>query len=468
MTRLKTLALGAGALLIGGFSLAAQAQDAGGADPSLVERGHYLATAGDCAACHGDNAAGGLAIESPMGAIYASNISPDPVNGIGKWTLQEFGDALRKGRAPGKGWLYPAMPYTSYAGLSDDDVKALYSYFRLKVAPQATPAPETKLPFPFMRIAMIGWNFLNLHEGKAAGAIPVEGDQLKRGQELVETLGHCSTCHTPRNDLMGEIDSQHLGGGQVGTWNAPNITPSKNGIGAWSDADLKAFLKTGSANNHAAAGDMGLAVEHSFSHLSDADLDAMVAYLRKVPAVDGTAAYAPVGSAKAINVANVEGMPGDYAQKADYASVTDGAALYLGACGTCHGINGEGSTDGMRPSLIKNGTARAYSPDNLIQVVERGIDRTTPSGHAFMPAFASQMTTAQIAALTTYVRVTFGNMPNGVVTEAKVKQVVSGDVKPSWLIANAATLAYVGIAAAVVIVLLIIGFLATRRRPQAA
>ncbi len=202
-------------LLLSGFALSAQAQDNGGADPSLVERGHYLATAGDCAACHGDNAAGGLAIESPMGAIYASNISPDPVNGIGKWTLQEFGDALRKGRAPGKGWLYPAMPYTSYAGLSDDDVKALYSYFRLKVAPQAKPAPETKLPFPFMRIAMIGWNFLNLHDGKAAGAIPVEGDQLKRGQELVETLGHCSTCHTPRNDLMGEIDSQHLAGGQV-------------------------------------------------------------------------------------------------------------------------------------------------------------------------------------------------------------------------------------------------------------
>ncbi len=213
---------------------------------------------------------------------------------------------------------------------------------------------------------------------------------------------------------------------------------------------------------------MGLAVEHSFSHLSDADLDAMVAYLRKVPAVDGTAADAPVGSAKAINLADVEAMPGDYAQKADYASVTDGATLYLGACATCHGIDGQGSTDGVRPSLVKNGTARAYSPDNLIQVIERGIDRTTPSGHAFMPAFASQMTTTQVAALATYVRVTFGNMPNGTVTEAKVKQVVSGEVKPSWLIANAATLAYVGIAAGIVVVLLIIGFVATRKRPQTA
>lgn len=467
MATYKTILGGIATALLCGFAATASAQDNSGADPALVDRGHYLAVAGDCAACHGDNGSGGLAIESPMGAIYASNITPDPKSGIGGWTLEQFGDALRKGRSPEKGWLYPVMPYTSYTGLSDDDVKALYSYFRLKVAPVAQPAPETKLPFPFMRIAMIGWNMLNLSTGHAAGAVPVDGEALKRGQYLVETLGHCSTCHTPRNDLMGEVDSKHLAGGLVGTWNAPNITPSAAGIGDWSAADLKTFLKTGNARNQAAAGDMGLAVEHSFSHLSDADLDAMVAYLRKVPAVDGPVTRAPVGQAKPIDIATAETMPGDWAEKANYAAVDSGQTLYLAACSTCHGLNGEGTADGTRPSLVKNGTVRSLSPDNLIQVVEHGIDRTTPTGHAFMPAFGPQMSPAQIASLVTYVRTSFGNLPDAAVSADQVNDVVAGKVKTGWLISNAATLAYAGIVVAIVIILLIIG-LVFRRRPQAA
>ncbi|WBO21320.1 c-type cytochrome [Sphingomonas abietis] len=458
MTRLKAMLAVVSAVLLSGVPTLAGAQDRSAADRSLIERGHALAVAGDCSACHGPSGAGGLAIQSPMGAIYASNITPDTTNGIGRWTEPQFADALRKGRSPDKGWLYPAMPYPSFTGLSDDDVKALYAYYHLAVAPQPKTVPATHLPFPFWRPAMVAWNLFNLHVGKVAGAVPVQTDAEKRGRYLVETLAHCSTCHTPRGLLMGEIGSQHMAGGFVGTWIAPNITPSPEGIGDWSDADLRTFLKTGHVRNHVAGGDMGLAVERSFSQLPDSDLDAMIAYLRKLPPVDGKPARSPVGAAKPTDVAQIEAAALAGVKKPDFAAVTDGAVLYQGGCASCHGQDGGGSSDGAFPSLVQSDTARSYKPNNLILTIYHGIQIQTPSGHAAMPGFAASMTPAQIAAVANYVRSHFGNIDRSDVTEADVAQVIAGKTPTNWLFARAALLAYIAIALIAVLL-----FLAVRR-----
>lgn len=450
------LLLASSALAHGSF-----AQTTSEADPALVAKGHAIAIAGDCAACHGDTDSGGMPIESPMGAIYASNITPDPVNGIGTWTLAQFADALRRGRSPDKGWLYPAMPYTSYTGMSDADIKALYSYLKLEVKPQPNKVPETKLPFPYFRMAMIGWNWLNLRVGHPSGEVPVSSAELKRGQYLAETLGHCSTCHTPRNFLMGEIGSKHLAGGWVGTWIAPNITPA--GIGSWTNAQLVQFLKTGSANGDVAAGDMGVAVEHSFSHMSDADLNAMVDYLRQVPSV-GTSGKAPLGIGKLPSLPEIEKVPGDWKQKIDASTVTDGGTLYQSACASCHEARGQGTSDGVHPSLIRNSTARALSPDNLVLVIANGVNRKTPGDYQFMPGFQTQMSRAQMAALATYIRTDFANVPNPQVTEADVDNILAGKAPTSWIIANAANLAYASIALGVVVIVLLLLWFFSRKR----
>uniref|UniRef100_A0A8R2HBG0 Uncharacterized protein n=1 Tax=Acyrthosiphon pisum TaxID=7029 RepID=A0A8R2HBG0_ACYPI len=216
--------LAAASLLLAG---AVQAQDA---SPDLVKRGEYLATAGDCSACHrdphsGKPFSGGYAIQSPMGMIYGSNITPSKTAGIGNYSLADFTAVMRKGKAPGNHYLYPAMPYTSFAGLSDEDIHALYSYLMLGVPADNHPAPETDLPFPFsFRPVMAMWNLLFLDSKAVPGSNAASGS-AERGEYLVRTLAHCSTCHTPRNGMMAEQGDRFLSGGKVGSWTAPNITP---------------------------------------------------------------------------------------------------------------------------------------------------------------------------------------------------------------------------------------------------
>ena len=289
-------------LLLAQLAVAAAAQ-AADPDPALVDQGRYLAAAGDCAGCHGPTLAGGDPVPTPIGAVHASNITPDRATGIGSWTLAQFSDALREGRAP-EGHLYPAMPYTAYTGLSDAEVRALYAYVMLAVGPVSKTPPADDLPFPFYRIAMLPWNWLFLTQGQPTGAVPVSGAQRERGRVLVETLGHCSACHSPRGTFMQERSDRHLAGAMVGGWWAPNITPDATGIGAWSDAKLATFLRTGHSDVAVAAGDMGTVVSRSLSKLNDSDIDAVMAYLRAVPkvtspqpATSGIATDAPIAVA---------------------------------------------------------------------------------------------------------------------------------------------------------------------------
>ncbi|MPQ92556.1 cytochrome c [Thioclava sp. JE_KL1] len=441
--------------------LAANAQsssDASGGD--LVKRGKYLAIAGDCSSCHAENFSGGEKIESPIGAIYAPNITPDEKTGIGDMTEAEFEGALRRGKSDT--WLYPAMPYTHYTGLTDADVKALWAYFK-QVKPVENDVPETDLGFPFVRPAMMGWNTLFLDKGQPPGAVDVSGDQLQRGRYLVETLEHCSSCHSPRGTLMQEDTSKHLAGGMLNGWYAPNLTPSdKGGLGDWSEADIVAYLSKGRNAHAVAGGEMGLVVSRSTSKLSSDDLTAIAKYLKAVKPVDTQPeASGPDGQAT-LDLAALEAPNGDWKSVVGH-DTTDGATLYQGACATCHGMNGQGTA---APALSKISDVRSANAANVVQVIAHGINMPNDARHVAMPGFQRTMNDAQIASVASYVRTNFGGV-DGEVTKGSVANILSGKQQVSWIIANAAQLAWAAIAVAVLLVLALIGWAVMRTRRRA-
>lgn len=407
-----------------------------------LERGRYLAIAADCMACHtaasGKPYAGGYAIDSPLGTIYATNITPSKKGGIGHYTEADFARALRQGVRADGSHLYPAMPYTSYALLSDADVGDLYHYFMHAVKPVDEPARQTKLPFPFnVRLSMLGWNALFLDDKRF---VPDAGKsaQINRGAYLAEGLAHCSACHTPRNMLMAEVGSQQLAGANLGSWHAPNITSDAiSGIGGWSDAELAAYLKTGHVEGKGqAAGGMAEAIQNSLQFLRHDDVAAIVAYLRTVPPVRAAgqqkAAYS-YGSA-ASEEAALRGM----ASSTEHHSLNSGAVLFSGYCASCHSASGAGSTGQAYPALFNNTATGASTPANLVSAilfgVERKIGKEGEEVEAFMPRFDQRsyvqaLTDEQIASIANYVLKQYGN-PAVTVTPAYVAQARSGGETP--------------------------------------
>lgn len=465
MLRRLALAL----LALAGMAGAGAAQTA--PDPALVERGAYVARAGDCTACHtapgGAPFAGGLAIPSPMGPIVSTNITPSKSHGIGDYSLADFAAAVRHGVLPDGTRLYPAMPYPAYAGVADDDIAALYAWLMLAVEPvDAAPAETTALPFPFgFRPLMIGWNLLY----GGGGFVPKAGasDLVVRGQYLVETLGHCGTCHTPRNVLMGEERARFLGGGSVGAWVAPNITSDAlAGIGGWSAEEMVAFLGKGRAPGKAVAGgEMAGVVEHSLSHLADVDLAAIAAYLQTVPPVADPALARPAyGWSEARPVAITAIEPGNGPTQSDLAdsSTLDGAILFNGACATCHGLDGAGTPDGTYPSLTANSTVGASNPANLVLTIVGGLDRRDNDGHAFMQPFADELSDAQVAALASHVTARFGN-PAVTIDAAGVEALRAGGPAP-WIVAAAPWLVALAGGAVILILVGIVSLLLFGRR----
>lgn len=432
-----------------------------------VQRGHYLAVAGDCEACHtapgGKAYAGGLPVATPIGSIVSTNITPSRTDGIGGYTLQQFGNALRGGiRADGK-HLYPAMPYTAYAQLDDADVRALYAYFMHGVQAIDSRPPRTRLPFPFnIRASMAFWNLLFLDK-KPFAPDPGKSAEWNRGAYLVRGLTHCGTCHTPRNFLMAEQSSRFLSGASLGTWFAPNITPdADSGIGNWSDRDIIQYLQRGSAPNKGqAAGPMAEAVDHSLRHLTDADLDAIAVYLKSIPARRDP---------KAVRAADAWGEP-----YADLASIRGkplprnpdhmtGPQLYDAYCATCHQDRGQGSFDGSLPPLFHNTATGRRNTDNLVMVILDGIAWRTDGSGIRMPAFAQELSDRQVATLGNYLTQHFGN-PAAAVTVAQVRTLRAGG--PS---SNLVLLARILIAAALVVLIAIIVAIVralTRRRRHA-
>jgi mono/diheme cytochrome c family protein len=436
-------------------------------DPALVQRGEYLARAGDCASCHtaptaGSPAfAGGYLIPSPIGSIVSTNITPSKTHGIGGYSLADFSRAVRNGVLPDGTYLYPAMPYPSYAGVTDEDLAALYAYFMLAVSPVDVSPPRTTLPFPFkIRPLMIGWNLVFAGEGftPAPGA-PAE---VQRGQYLVQTLGHCGACHTPRNAFMGEETSRLLSGGNVAGWHAPNITSDPvAGIGGWSVGEIVTFLRDGSVQGkNVAAGSMAEAVEHSLQYLSGDDLRAVATYLKTVPAIanpDAPRSAYGWTEARPVVVTTYETGNGPLQSDLANASTLDGAVLYNGACASCHGIDGGGTPDLFYPSLTANATVGSINPANLVMTIAQGVDRRGARQHAFMPSFAGELTNAQIAAVASYVTARFGN-PKISVDEAVVAELRAGGPTPMIV-----TVGPYAAAAGLFLLALILVAIATRR-----
>ena len=462
---MKHFRLAAGAALLSLVTMPALAADAAVQDMASIERGRYLATAGDCIACHsvpgGKPMAGGLSLATPLGPIVATNITPSKTHGIGTYTLAQFSDAMRHGvRADGAN-LYPAMPYTAYAKVSDADTAAMYDYFMHGVAAvDAAPAKVTDLPFPFnIRLSMAGWNLLFLDK-KPYVADAAKSVEWNRGAYLAQGLAHCTTCHTPRNALMAEQLSKELGGADLGTWHAPNITSDVNsGIGGWSQQELVDYLRTGRAANKAqAAGPMAEAIDHSLKHLNDSDLHAIAHYVKSVPALRDEA------DTKAVTQ---WGQPGNelaairgVALPKDLNKMS-GAQLYDAQCASCHHAKGEGSADGTLPSLFHNSVTGRSNSNNLVMAILDGVERQDGKGsHAghLMPAFRQTLSDEQIVTLDNYVQKMYGN-PDVKVTAQQVSTLRSGGA-PSSLIGLARGGMIVGLLA------LLLLFLWWRRRKQ--
>ena len=405
-------------------------------DTATVERGRYLATAGDCIACHsvpgGKPMAGGLALATPLGPIVATNITPSRTHGIGNYTLAQFSDAVRHGVRADGAHLYPAMPYTAYAKMTDADTSALYAYFLQGVAPvDATPAQTTDLPFPFnIRLSMAAWNLLFLDK-KPFEPDPARSAEWNRGAYLAQGLAHCSTCHTPRNLLMAEQLSKELGGADLGTWHAPNITSDVNsGIGSWSQQDLVDYLRTGrAAHRGQAAGPMAEAIDHSLQHLNDADLNAIAVYLKGVPALRDAADTRPVtqwgAAGDELNAIRGVPLPKDLNRMS-------GPQLYDAHCASCHQAKGEGSFDGSLPPLFHNSATGRSQTGNLVMAMLDGVERQDGGSGHLMPAFRQVLSDEQIVTLGNYVQGKYGN-PAGKVTLEQVTTLRSGGA-PSNLI----------------------------------
>ncbi len=430
------------------------------ADDALIKRGEYLATAGDCVACHSlpgaKPFAGGLALPTPIGDIIATNITPSKTAGIGNYTLEQFSNALRKGmRADGK-HLYPAMPYTSYAKVTDDDVAAMYAYFMNAVQPVDAPTKSTSLPFPFnIRLSMAAWNMLFL-DNRPYVANASQNTEWNRGAYLVQGLTHCSTCHSPRNMMMAEVASKELAGGEVGPWYAPNITSDANsGVGGWSTEELVSYLKTGEAlGKGQAAGPMSEAIDHSLQYLSDVDLRAIARYVKSVPAQRDAADTQPVHALgkPADEVASLRGVA-----LPEQGDKMTGAQIYDAYCATCHQVQGQGSFDGGLPSLSHNTAIGRSNTRNLVMVILEGVKRGADGAQVRMPGFAHELGDTQIATLSNYLTKLYGN-PNVNVTANEVGVQRQGGEK-----SHVVTLAQSAIFIGVVILLALIFWLAIRR-----
>ena len=449
------------------------APPAAGAD-SLVAKGRYLAVAGDCVACHTATTpgakpfAGGYSIESPLGIIYATNITPSKSAGIGNYTEEQFARALRQGVRADGAHLYPAMPYTAYTAVSDEDTHALYTYFMKGVAPVDEPSKETRLPFPFnIRASMAMWNALFLKDRRFVPDAALS-QEVNRGGYLVNGLAHCSTCHTPRNALMAEEGGSFLGGGALGPWLAPNITPDADaGIGGWSDAELAQYLRTGHIDKSQAAGPMAEAVENSFQHLEPADVKAVVAYLRTVPAVADPAQKKPAfayGEARD-DEATLRGASGPY----EHHSLRTGAALFSAYCASCHQANAGGSQNGLYPALFHNTATGRADASNLMSAILFGVERTVGGKQVLMPRFDHEsplqpLTDEQVASISNYVLAQYGN-PDTRVEPKDVLQTRQGGPRP--FLAKVQPLMLPLIVAGGVLVLLLAGWLLMRRRKAA-
>ena len=367
--------------------------------PERMARGKLLASLGNCAVCHtarnGVPNAGGKPLDTPFGTVYSTNITPDAQTGIGTWSLDAFMRAMRQGISRDGHHLYPAFPYTSFRNTSDDDLKALYAYLMAQTPVRSRP-PETRLAFPFsVRPLMAAWNGLFL-ERTAFTADATQSAQWNRGAYLVNGLGHCGACHTPRNAFGAEkTGAAFMGGGLAEGWEAPALSTLSNAPVPWSEDELFSYLRQGHAPLHGVAAGPMAPVVSELAALPDSDIRAMAAYLASLNPLQANAD--PAALARQYEQASaITGTPSGL-----------GARLFDGACAACHHTGSGPQLFGAHPSLALNTNLHSATPDNLIRVILDGIGSPARPELGTMPAYRDSFNDAQIAELVTYLRQQF-------------------------------------------------------------
>src|SRR6266849_293151 len=386
---------------------------------ATIARGRQLAALGDCAVCHteanGALNAGGRPLETPFGIIYSTNITPDLETGIGAWSYPAFERAMREGIHRDGRHLYPAFPYTHFAKTTDADMQALYAYLMAQ-SPVRADTPKNALAFPFnWRPLMAGWNALFRQSG-VFEADATKSAMWNRGAYLVEGLGHCGACHSPRNALGAENAKAYLAGGFAEGWEAPPLTSLSHAPIPWSEDELYAYLRTGESRFHGVAAGPMAPVVKELAGLPDEDIRAMAIYLGSFN--EGRLDK----SAQASLATKLETLTGT---KVASASAL-GARLYQGACAVCHQVGGA-PLFGSRPSLALNSNLHSSVPDNLIQVILHGIASPVSSDLGYMPAFKDSMTDDQLTELVSHLRQQFApNQPAWTGVHAAVSRVRQG------------------------------------------
>ena len=391
------------AALLGSVPAAAQDKQ----DYAQIERGRYLTYAGDCAACHTIPGqalfAGGRPLETPFGTLVPPNITRDVDTGIGAWTGDEFYRALHEGVSRSGHNLYPAFPYPAYTKVRRADADAIRTYLST-IQPVRNQVKVNQLPFPFdLRASLAGWKALYFTPGEYREN-PGKTSEWNRGAYLVQGLGHCGTCHTPKN-LAGADETTHfLQGASLQGWFAPNITgDSYNGMGRWSADDIVQYLRDGSNALDKASGPMAEVITLSTSHLTEADLRAIAAYLLDQPGPRREALPTPLADTDA--------------------QMRIGSALYVDQCAACHSRDGKGVAN-MFPRLAGAPKVLADQPDSMLRAVLEGAQSVAtpraPTGPA-MPSFGWKFNDTEVAAVLTYIRNAWGNAAPAVSADA-VKQ----------------------------------------------
>lgn len=379
-------------------------------DPQ-VALGAYLARIGDCVACHtaknGVPFAGGLAIGSPLGTIYSTNITPDKRTGIGDWKFDDFARLMRHGETKAGYVVYPAMPYPSYSRMTEEDLRALYAYLMEAVPAAHQPNRENGISWPLsMRWPLKAWRAMFAPNPEPAKAARGASVKLARGAYIVEGLGHCGACHTPRAITLQEkalTDREGnaflSGGGAIDGWIAPSLrNEHADGLGSWSEQEIVEFLRTGRTERTASFGAMNDVIVDSMQYLTDEDLKSIAAYL------------------KSLKPAKTNVLPFAYDSKTGIAlyhgrADSDGARIYLDRCAACHRSNGTGYGKAF-PALAGNAVLQTKNPTSAIHIVLSGSAQpgtaVAPSSLTMAP-YEKLLSDQEVARVVTFIQTSWGN-----------------------------------------------------------
>jgi mono/diheme cytochrome c family protein len=360
--------------------------------PALVKRGRDLAAIGNCSDCHtapgGKTLAGGLAVPTPFGAVYSSNITPDRETGIGHWSEAAFQRAMRSGVDRGGHHLYPTFPYDHFTNVTDEDDHALYAYLMTRLAVRA-PAHANDLAFPFnQRFIVAGWKLLFL-KGGTYKADSSQSAEWNRGAYLVEGLAHCGACHTPRNALGAERASASFSGSDVDNWQAYAINAQSPSPLPWTTDALFHYLRYGWDSDHGVARGPMAEVTANLSSVPESDVRAIAVYMTSV-----------FGPSTQTARPNLKSPP---AQRAP--ADNPGASIYQAACAACHEAERPLPYSGI--DLRLSTALSAPNPRNAANIILAGIRPVAGERSPIMPGFASSMTDDQISALLNYLRGSF-------------------------------------------------------------